>query len=97
MIGARNETGTHWIIENVIGLLGEAFIVAHPMVEIIALPLNNCRSRDDSFEIADDIRERCFAVDSDQQMKVIRYQKKKVQVPSSLRVIQPRGCEQHCC
>jgi len=68
------------------------------MVEIIALPLKPVvlamiRLKSRTISESDVLP----SIPIRREMKVIRHQKQKIQVPASVGVIQPRGCKQHCC
>jgi len=68
-----NQTSANWILANVSKLLGQAFIVAQPVIEEISLPFYAAEFRSNSFVVANHLSKRVTAIDSDQCMEMVRH------------------------
>ena len=52
--------------------------MSQAVIEKISLPIDFCKSRHDSFEIANQFRKFCVAGTSDQHVQMIRHQQEQL-------------------
>ena len=89
-----DKTGSHRIGQNVIRFLAQAFFLAKPMFEEIALPFNLQGLRDPFFPFAYDCLNSLFSFwKREQQVHVVWHQHYEMCVPNSLRVSISDGFE----
>jgi hypothetical protein len=75
------------ILPNVILLLLQALISAYSMIEKISLPIHAGEPRGGPFEIANDLRQRIFALNPDKDVQMVGHQQKQADIPTTARMI----------
>ena len=101
ILRVNNQSLAHWVCENVVLLLAQAFVPAEPVIEEIALPFNAKLRGRIMFPITDDLDHLAVWRKREQRMEMIRHQKKDMYPPiaallaKSYRVEQAGGDRRH--
>src|SRR3954464_9967716 len=68
-----NQTSANWILTDVSKFVGQTFIMTKAVIEEISLPFYAAELRSNSFEVANQLRERVMPIDPDQRMQMVRH------------------------
>jgi hypothetical protein len=68
-----NQASANWILTDISKFLGQTFIMTQAVIEKISLPFYAAKLRSNSFEVANQLRERVVPIDPDQRMQMVRH------------------------